>query len=77
MVCVITAVSDPLSSTREGMADVRFYPNYVRFIPRGLGPVDNYLAAMIAATRFRFALKLVSVLSYLVAIPRNSLILAK
>ena len=42
-----------------------------------LGPVDNHRAAMIAATRLRFAAKLESVLSYRVAIARNSLIFAK
>ncbi len=42
-----------------------------------LRSVDNYRVAITTATRLMFAMKLVSVLSYLVAIPRNSLILAK
>jgi ribosome-associated toxin RatA of RatAB toxin-antitoxin module len=42
-----------------------------------LGPVDIYRAAITAATRLMLALKLSAVLSYRVAMERNSLILAK
>ena len=42
-----------------------------------LGPVDIYRAAMMAAARLMLALKLSAVLSYRVAMERNSLSLAK
>ena len=42
-----------------------------------LGPVDNHLESISAATRFQQAAWLQSVLSYLVAIALNSLIFAK
>ncbi len=42
-----------------------------------LGSVDNHLAAMSIAQRCQLAAQLVSVLSYRVAIPLNSLIFAK
>ena len=42
-----------------------------------LRSMDNYLQAMSVAVRLMLARKLSSVLSYRVAMPRNSLILAK
>ncbi len=54
---VLTTWADGLSSYMLLAAPVAIAVAFV------LGPVDNHLAAMIAATRFRFALKLVSVLS--------------
>src|SRR3954466_7668180 len=56
---------------------VTFRPSGQQQIEGMLGSVDIYLAAMTAAARLMLALKLSTVLSYRVAMERNSLILAK
>ena len=66
----LAAVSSFISFTTEifGTPEIALFT---------LGPVDNHVAATTPATRWIPAAKLASVLSYLVATARNSLVLAK
>ena len=64
----------PLETTTAGDALLNISVN---LLTKGLGSVDIHLMARMVATRWIAARKLVSVLSYRVAIRRNSLIFWK
>ena len=67
----VSPVAEHLGIGRSRPSVKRARDKYSRIVPRS---VDNYRAAMRVAVRYRLAAQLVSVLSYLVAIPLNSLI---